>query len=340
MHILNRNRNQHNFKTKMPKRVPGAKDCKPTIRRPVNGLCPEEYPFLAKTKSGGDCCYKKSRFGAILKTTHQVGEEYDPNIQILLEKGILRARPSKGKIEEFILEQLLDPKDVQLIIYDLETTGLPYRDKWYGTNKLIYPRVTQIAMYNVTTGEKFMTYVNPMRKMSPMAQQITGIDPAMLKKYPTFDKLLPKIVEFTVKDGDENTQILMLAHNGNHFDEPTLKAEFERYWDRRPEIEDPMPLNWIFGDTLELALSWINPENVDNFKESTLYQKFVGTDLEGAHDAMADVTGLWEILSALFKDIHERNDLPFIYAKVLEYIFYSQLHDFDYLAKVVPSLIS
>ena len=315
-------------------------DCKPTIRRPNNGLCPEEYPFLAKTKKNNPCCYKKPRFGAISKTTHRIGEEYDPNIQILLEKGIVRARPSTGEIEEFILEQLLDPKDVQLIIYDLETTGLPYRDKLYGTNKLIYPRVVQIALYNATTGEEFVTYVNPMRKMSVDAQAITGIDPQILKNYPTFDELLPHIVDFTLKGADDKTQILMMAHNGTHFDEPTLKAEFERYWDRHPEIEDPMPLNWIFGDTLELALSWINPENVENFKESTLYAKFVGEDLEGAHDALADVKGLWKILSALFKDIYGRNDLPFIYAKVLEYIFYSQLHDFDYLAEIVPNLIS
>lgn len=371
-------------------------------RRPKNGKCNASHPYRGKTNKGFACCYVKPQYKSKRVLDHSVGERYDSNIKALFDKGILKRKIPKSKkaftelIKDGVAKYInknINKKDVQLIVWDLETTGLPRRRG----GVLVQPDIVQIALKNISTGEAADTLIRPLKRIDLGASAITGITQDTVKNVGTFSQfvksgmlhsyvhrhsnmlkkgmsikalhserekynltidqiqdLLPRgvtmgtpgmfnkrsVLEHMLNElrkqnphvtgKDTDTQIIFLAHNGNKFDEPVLRAEFERSGLQ-------IPTNWIFADSYYMALSWLSPISTPNYKEGTLYRRYVGQELEGAHNAIADVEGLWSVMKGMFKEVWKRNSNEFIIRKVLEYVFASQLIDLKYLDTLAPS---
>jgi DNA polymerase III epsilon subunit-like protein len=148
-----------------------------------------------------------------------------------------------------------------------------------------------------------------------------------------FSELTDEIRDFIIKDTDPDTIILMVAHNGQAFDEPVLKDSFNRAG-RSFYLTD----NILFVDSYLMALTWIAEHKTENYKLGTLYKNFLGEEMPGWHDAKADVTGLWKMIEGLFDEVFGTKDPTFIAMKMLEFYFSSQLIDEDYLESTAKDI--
>jgi DNA polymerase III epsilon subunit-like protein len=117
--------------------------------------------------------------------------------------------------------------------------------------------------------------------------------------------------------------IVFIAHNCHGFDEILLRKECLS--NRRS-----IPSNWIFFDSLRL-FKHMFPERADfkydrRYNLGALHEDIMGYALSGAHDAMADVTGLFTILQKIgaFSGAVNFNDLFHIGFKKSSYHELSQ----------------
>ncbi len=119
------------------------------------------------------------------------------------------------------------------IILDTETTGLDPKDGH---------RIVEIGcielIHHVPTGRHFQCYINPLRPMSPGAQQVTGLTDEFLRDFPTFDAIVDDFLAFIGED-------LLVIHNAR-FDMKFLNAELALLG--RPELSFERVI-----DTLEMA---------------------------------------------------------------------------------------
>lgn len=101
-----------------------------------------------------------------------------------------------------------------LAFLDVETTGL--RPDWGD-------RVVEIALIRtqgLTELTRFVSLINPQRRLSPRAMQVNGITPDMVADAPTFSELLDQVLSL-VKDA------VLVCHNAP-FDLGFLEAELRR----------------------------------------------------------------------------------------------------------------
>ena len=229
---------------------------------------------------------------------------------------------------------------IKILIYDTETTGL------YDTD-----RITQIAVYNPLDDTHFLATVNPQMRINKEASALTGLTDRILRTKPTFGQIVESFEEFIFKDTRSDTIILMVAHN-NTFDENKLKKEYEL-------LNEPLPSffqNIIFCDSLDMCRCWIHGDSYERnpttgkpvagvFKLSTtpdsgdkygkdLYYRFMGQHLDGAHNALADVKGLWEIINKMFLQIWECNSYNFICIMILHFTLISEITDREYMNEI------
>ncbi|MDF9845114.1 MULTISPECIES: 3'-5' exonuclease [unclassified Paenibacillus] len=168
-----------------------------------------------------------------------------------------------------------------ITVFDFETTGLNPENE----------RIIEMAAIRVVGGQLvtgFHTLVNPGRKLDPKITEITGITEEML-----------------VDAMDENLAIrilrnimgssLLVAHNAA-FDLQFLHWAMQRLAGKT--FENP------FIDTMTIS----RERTTYPHKLTDMCGKY-GIVLEGAHRALNDVEGCWELLKALHE---EESVLPFV----------------------------
>lgn len=157
-----------------------------------------------------------------------------------------------------------------IIFFDIESTGL----------NVIRDRIIQIAFIkyepNKEPVEKEML-INPGIPISEEAMAIHGITPADVKNKPLFGQVAKEMFEF-IGDAD------LAGYNSNRFDVPMLMEEFARAgFDFKIDIRKLIDVQRIFYKmeprTLKAALKF-----------------YCGTELENAHDALADVKATVDVL--------------------------------------------
>ena len=159
-----------------------------------------------------------------------------------------------------------------IVFFDIESTGL----------HVLKDRIIQIALikYKKDGSEpderEFM--VNPMIPISAEAMQVHGITPDMIKDKPPFSEVAQEIADF-IGDAD------LAGYNSDRFDLPMLTEElFRNGIELNPEERRTIDVQKIFYKmqprTLKAAL-----------------QFYCQKELEGAHDALADVRATVEVFA-------------------------------------------
>ncbi len=159
-----------------------------------------------------------------------------------------------------------------IVFFDIESTGL----------NVLKDRIIQIALikYKKDGSEpderEFM--VNPMIPISAEAMQVHGITPDMIKDKPPFSEVAQEIADF-IGDAD------LAGYNSDRFDLPMLTEElFRNGIELNPEERRTIDVQKIFYKmqprTLKAAL-----------------QFYCQKELEGAHDALADVRATVEVFA-------------------------------------------
>ena len=160
------------------------------------------------------------------------------------------------------------------IIYDIESTGLNVRED----------RVIQLAAkaFGNDDATTFNTYVRADKESSPGAFAVHGISTDMLRDSPSF----PAAFEAFARWIDEVTvgTPVLVSHNNFRFDYPIMDAECRRHGlSMNPGV--------CLLDSMDTARQVFH-----SYSMGYMYFTLFGRELQGAHNAMADVLALEQIL--------------------------------------------
>lgn len=157
-----------------------------------------------------------------------------------------------------------------LIFFDLETTG----------TDIVNDRIVQIAAIKIFPGKKNpeekKTLVNPGRSIPPESSEVHGITDNDVKDSPRFEQLSKAMLTWF-------SECDIGGYNSDRFDVPLLAEEFNR-----------CNLQWPAKDTSFIDVLKVEREVNAHTLEAT-YRRYIGKDLEGAHDALNDVRGTVEV---------------------------------------------
>lgn len=199
-----------------------------------------------------------------------------------------------------------------LIFFDLETTGTSTE----------HDRIIQIPTHRIDpdgTVENKTRLINPGIPIPPEATAVHGITDEMVQDAPTFKQIAKGLSEYF--DGCD-----FAGYNSNSFEFPMLIQEFHRC-----SIEFPT------GDPVLLD-SYLIEKTINSHKLSETFKRYTGKNLEGAHDAGADVEGTVTVLDHQLKIILERfpellNGEDHITPEMLQTFTQGDKKRFDYAGK-------
>lgn len=156
------------------------------------------------------------------------------------------------------------------IVFDLETTGVD----------VVKDRIVQIAVRKINidgTEETKSVLINPTIPIPKAASDVHGILDADIKNAPTFSQIATSMLKYF--NGSD-----LIGFNSDQFDIPLLSEEFNRcglfFPQEGTEYLDVMKIERM----------------VNSHKLTDTYKRYIGEELDGAHDAMNDVNGTWEVL--------------------------------------------
>ena len=158
-----------------------------------------------------------------------------------------------------------------LIFFDVESTGL----------NVVRDRILQIALIKFSPGkeepEELSLLINPGVPIPEESYAIHGISAQDVANKPTFAQVAEKIYKF-IGDGD------LAGYNSARFDVPILMEEFARVgiefsMENRSSVDVQRIFYKMEPRTLSAALRY-----------------YCNKELEGAHDALADVRATVDVL--------------------------------------------
>lgn len=166
---------------------------------------------------------------------------------------------------------------LRAIYYDTETTGTDAtRD-----------HIVEIAGYDPERGRSFVQLVNPGCPIPPETTAIHHITDEMVAAAPSMEKVGSDFMAFC------EGEVVLIAHNNDHFDLPFLRQEF-----RRAGLL--VPPSWKFLDTLK----WARRYRPDLPRHSLQFlREIYGISANQAHRALDDVMVLYQVFSAMIDDL-------------------------------------
>ena len=176
-----------------------------------------------------------------------------------------------------------------LIVFDLETTGLP---KAEGSDLDMQPKIIEFGAIKLTEElievDRLEFFCNPKHMLDPKITKITGITDDMLKDQKPFIAHLDRLNEFFL--GTKR----MFAHNLG-FDRKILKFELER-------LDKVTSFPWPYEHTCTVEVGqrvWGKMRKLGDIYEELFEEK-----IEGSHRSMNDVEATLRIIDWYAKEVH------------------------------------
>jgi|TARA_R110000772_G_scaffold54941_3_gene125424 DNA polymerase-3 subunit epsilon len=176
-----------------------------------------------------------------------------------------------------------------LIVFDLETTGLP---KAEGSDLDMQPKIIEFGAIKLTEElievDRLEFFCNPKHLLDPKITKITGITDDMLKDEKPFIAHLDRLNEFFL--GTKR----MFAHNLG-FDRKILKFELER-------LDKVTSFPWPYEHTCTVEVGqrvWGKMRKLGDIYEELFEEK-----IEGAHRSINDVEATLRIIEWYAKEGH------------------------------------
>ncbi|KAI9555832.1 hypothetical protein GHT06_018349 [Daphnia sinensis] len=178
-----------------------------------------------------------------------------------------------------------------LVFFDLETTGFKNaqitelsffsieKSQFLNSQKGKIPRVTN----------RLNMCINPSKPIEPQAAKITQMENRDLEHQSKFDDdVCDIILRFLNR---LKKPVCVVAHNGQKFDFPVLKAEFAR-------INQALPIDILCADSLPIFKKLEQMYGQEgkkirlSYKLDVIYERFYGRIPDKSHEAEADVKTL------------------------------------------------
>lgn len=241
----------------------------------------------------GDAMLGKSLVQALFNTPTESSLKVCPPPASRESKRSTAPRSKGSSAAETLAFKYLDPVLIDLdlccvIAFDLETTGLCKK-----TNRII-----QIAAKVVGDDTVFNRYILPKDdQVSDFIESLTGISQSFVEEEGiSLENALNDFVLWLQRVGSRKPLILV-AHNGRRFDVPFLAVEFSRIsnftW-----IQDSNIIGFVDSYmVLKNVEAWTEFDCIPtSMRQESLYQFVTGKSAFNAHNAIADVSCLEEIL--------------------------------------------
>ncbi|XP_035694501.1 three-prime repair exonuclease 1-like [Branchiostoma floridae] len=215
------------------------------------------------------------------------------------EKG----KTTNGKKEEATKGSTkAEPAPIQtFVFFDLETTGLDQPRQITEISLAAVRRDQLLTGTTVPPGgatiprvmDKFTVCVRPRRDIHPKAAEITNLTNQTLGKHRVFDEDLVKSVVHLLNR--QEPPVCLVAHNGNRFDFPILKAELGE-----SETVDLFPQDVLCVDTM-VAIKDLYAGQFKSFSLPKIHETLFGEapPPEVAHTAEGDVITMVKIVKKL-----------------------------------------
>jgi DNA polymerase III alpha subunit (gram-positive type) len=185
---------------------------------------------------------------------------------------------------------------------DLETTGLPAQES-------NLTRITELCIVVCSVAHlknqpqprvlhKLSMCFNPNRNISKKSVDITGLTNELLKDESQFDE---NAADLLVRFLSQLQQpVCLVAHNGNTFDYPILKAHLD-------SVGKSLPDTIVCCDSLKIFRQTNNKWK--KFSLALIYKRLFGVDPPNAHNAEADVISLMNcvLVDPKFIDVAQRD---------------------------------
>ena len=163
------------------------------------------------------------------------------------------------------------------VFFDLETTG----------TRPDVDRIVEIAAFDPTSNRTFQQLVHPGIPIPKDASAIHKITDDMVAQAPRFAVAGAEFIKFC------SGNVYLIAHNGEQFDVPFLRAECKR-------SGLVLPQGWGLIDTLK----WARKYRRDLPRHSLQYlREHFGIPMNQAHRALDDVLVLHRVFSILTDDL-------------------------------------
>jgi len=187
---------------------------------------------------------------------------------------------------------------------DLETTGLPCQEA--NLTRITEICIVACSVEHMRTVDKprvihkLSVCVNPKRKISSYACDITGLNNILLANDNVFDANTSQLIACFLAQLQQ--PVCLVAHNGMAFDYPILKAHL---------TTTVLPDTLLCCDSLHVFRQ--TQENCTKFSQSAIYNRMFQCDPPDAHTAEGDVLALMKcaIADKSFIDTSLRHIYPF-----------------------------
>ncbi len=202
---------------------------------------------------------------------------------------------------------------IPYVVFDTETTGVKKADR---VIQLAFSHVredhvvTHLGDHNVLIHPGFLENGN-MFPIQPGAQAIHGITPLDLKDAPQMHEILRPILKEQI---GENA--LLVGYNAK-FDVGMINEAIHRLNRVRKGAPPLRPMDAALVLDPFVLLQRIHPFNALNRKLTNHYEILMGTPLENAHDAQADVDATVDVLKYCLSYL-EKHQIPLKWAKFAE----------------------
>ena len=170
------------------------------------------------------------------------------------------------------------------VVFDFETNGI---------GKTANIRVCQIGATalgdDFSVIDHFSHFCNPLAKMDKSAIKVHGFDTDFVTKFDSWEIVGANFMRWLdlARNADQDNPLTLLAHNGKRFDARILVSENARHG-----IE--MPRNLFHCDSMDVMKTIFPGKN--SYALGRIYEDVIGEPLANAHDAMADVNGVIQVL--------------------------------------------
>ena len=196
----------------------------------------------------------------------------------------------------------------RVIYYDTETTGLPQHENrrskgLFNEQSLFDVHIIELAAYDPKTKESFNELAKPPISIPEEATAIHNITNEMVATVEDYSSVGQRFIDWLSSHTEKEETLVLIAHNGNGFDNPLLMAQCKKYGleipsfkslDSLPVFRGIIPKN---GEFKEVSLPYKH-----RFKLTTLASALMSeSELSSlsAHRALDDVKMLCRVFEII-----------------------------------------
>jgi len=205
------------------------------------------------------------------------------SVGVARDDHILAMQPQRVAAPQLAV-QSVEATPARYVVFDFETNGI---------GKTANIRVCQIGATALTEDfsvvDHFAHFCNPLAKIDKGAENVHGFNTDFVSKFDSWEVVGRNFMNWLdlMRNASQDHPLTLMAHNGKRFDARILVSENARH-----SID--MPRNLYHCDSIDVMKILFPGRN--SYALGRIYQDVIGEPLADAHDAMADVNGVIQVL--------------------------------------------